>query len=315
MKKNPAVSILIPTYNYARYLPAAIESALDQDFTDFEVVISDDASTDNTEKICRSYEAKDSRIRFVRHKKNLGMVENWNWCLQQARGTYIKYLLADDKFNRPYALRRLVEAMSLPGVALAASARELMDENSRTIGMWNSLGLNDHRVDGRVLSAQCLERSVNRIGEPTAVLFRKADAVRGFDVTFRQLVDLEMWLHLLQKGDLAYLAEPLCCFRRHAGQQTEVNREAGLHLPELTRLGGYMPEAKTRRMRFRWMYQMKKCGLPEYQESLALLRETFSPGAYAYSCLEYKFLRIGENTRHFFCSRMWRKRAKTSVSA
>jgi glycosyltransferase involved in cell wall biosynthesis len=85
--KSPTVSILIPTYNYARHLPAAIESVLDQDFLDFELLIADDASTDNTEEICREYEAKDSRIRFFCHAENLGMVENWNWCLQQARGT------------------------------------------------------------------------------------------------------------------------------------------------------------------------------------------------------------------------------------
>ena len=301
MMKNPAVSILIPTYNYAHYLPEAIDSVLEQDFDDFEVIIADDASTDDTGEVCRKYEAKDARIRFFQHEKNLGMVENWNWCLMQARGKHIKYLLADDKFARPCTLRRLVEAIELPGISLAVSARKLIDENSQTIGIWNPLGLRDRRYGGRQLAAQCLEQNINLIGEPTAVLFRKTDAVRGFDVTYRQLVDLEMWLHLLQcGGDLVYIHEPLCCFRQYAGQQTEVNRKAGLHLRELIRLGCYMPVGKARRMHFRWMYKMRKSGLPEYADIIALLRKNFSLLTYACSYLEYKIIRMGENGRHFF---------------
>jgi glycosyltransferase involved in cell wall biosynthesis len=296
--KRPSVSILIPTYNYARYLPEAIDSALAQDFTDFELIIADDASSDNTEGICRAYETSDPRIRFFRHEKNLGMVENWNWCLRQARGMYIKYLLADDRFNRPHALRRLVEAMSRPGVSLAVSARELMDEDSVITGIWNPLGRTDRVLDGAAVSVKCLERNINLIGEPSAVIFRREDAERGFDPAFRQLVDLEMWLHLLQRGNPAYLHEPLCCFRRHAGQQTAVNREAGLHLKELIRLGGYMPEHKARRMKFRWLHQLKKSRSADGAELIALLRKDFSAPAYFCSMLEYRLSRPFRNLRH-----------------
>ncbi len=295
---NPTVSVVIPTYNYARYLPEAIESVLEQDFDDFELIIADDASSDHTVSVCEAYAKMDSRIRFVRHEKNLGMVENWNWCLQEARGQYVKYMLADDKFKQPYALRRMVETFDEnPGVSLAASARSLIDDSSQSTGVWGQLGLRNRVCGGRVLSIKCLERNLNLIGEPTAVLFRKEDAKRGFDPSFRQLVDLEMWLHLLQAGDLAYLSEPLCCFRQHSGQQTEVNRAAGLHLPELVRLGGYMPECRTRRMWFRWLYKMKKSGQPAYAEQIASLREKISPWTYRFSWLEYKLSRPWQNLR------------------
>lgn len=297
--KTPAVSILIPTYNYARYLPEAIESVLAQDFTDFELLIADDASSDNTVDVCEAYAANDSRIRFVRHEKNLGMVENWNWCLRQARGCYIKYMLADDKFLRPYALSRLVESIEKrPGISLVTSARALMDADSKITGVWNPLGLLDRRYRGSKLSVQCLERSANRIGEPTAVIFRKADAVRGFDVTFRQLVDLEMWLHLLQAGDLFYLAESLCCFRQHAEQQTVVNRKDALHLRELIRLGKYMPKRQARRMWFCWIYRMKKCDRSVYAERIELLNENFSPLVYGFSWLEYRLIRPFQNLQN-----------------
>ena len=307
----PAISVLIPTYNYARYLPEAIDSVLAQDFGDIEIIIADDASTDNSAEVCRKYATEDSRIRFFRHEKNLGMVENWNWCLRQARGTYIKYLLADDKLAKPYALKRLVEALEQPGVSLSVSARILIDESSQVTGIWNPLGLQDRQCNGSRLALQCLERNINLIGEPTAVLFRRADAARGFDSTYQQLVDLEMWLYLLQRGDLVYLHEPLCCFRRHAGQQTEVNRKAGLHLQELIRLGFYMPASKARRMWFRWihkMHKMRKKGQSEYEETSALLRRNFSTLSYAYSCLEYMTIRIGENTRHLLTKLIFRRK-------
>src|ERR1039458_5233071 len=93
----PRVSVLTPTFNYARYLPEAIESVLQQDFRDFELLIADDASTDGSAEIIHRYAAKDERIRFKIHSKNLGMVSNWNWCLSDARGEYVKFLFGDDR--------------------------------------------------------------------------------------------------------------------------------------------------------------------------------------------------------------------------
>ena len=76
MTPRPKISVLIPTYNYARFLPAAVESVLAQDFREFELLISDDASTDGSAEVIRSYAERDSRIRFRLHTANLGMVKN-----------------------------------------------------------------------------------------------------------------------------------------------------------------------------------------------------------------------------------------------
>ena len=93
----PRVSVLIPTFNYARYLPEAIESVMQQDFREFELLIADDASTDASADIICHYAAKDARIRFTIHSRNLGMVANWNWCLSEAKGEYVKFLFGDDR--------------------------------------------------------------------------------------------------------------------------------------------------------------------------------------------------------------------------
>jgi len=264
------LSVLIPTYNYARYLPEAIESVLAQDFTDFEILISDDASTDDSAAIIRSYAARDSRIRVQLHPANIGMVANWNWCLQQARGDYVRYLFGDDCLASRFALGRMVAMLDAhPQATLAASARLILNEDSEVTGLWDEL----HRPgvhNGPQTVARCLRANRNLIGEPSAVMFRRAANGRAFDPTMRQIVDLEMWFHLLLQGDLIYTPEPLCVFRRHRGQQTAANRESRVgDLEMIDLLTEFLAEptfrARTglsllayRRVIFRGLYYLRK---------------------------------------------------------
>ena len=220
----PKISVLIPTYNYVRYLPEAIESVLEQDWRDLELLISDDCSTDGSGEVIAQYAAKDSRIRFQIHPTNLGMVQNWNWCLSEARGEYIKFLFGDDKLACPQALGKLLQLLAAnTSVALAASARYVIGEHSEVLETWDHFCTPGVHSSPEVI-ARCLEEDRNLIGEPSAVLFRRRDAARGFNLRYRQIVDMEMWFHLLEQGSFAYTREPLCCFRKHAQQQTEVNR-------------------------------------------------------------------------------------------
>jgi len=219
----PKVSVLIPSYEYARYLPEAIESVLAQDFPDFELLISDDASTDGSGEVIAAYAAKDRRIRFHLHQANLGMVQNWNWCLSQARGEYIKFVCGDDKLASPRALARLVELLETnPSATLASSARLFIGENGEHLETWDFCKPGRHA--GTSIICRCLEADRNLIGEPTAVLFRRREAARGFNPGYRQVVDMEFWFHLLEKGDFVYASEPLSCWRQHAAQQTRVNK-------------------------------------------------------------------------------------------
>jgi glycosyltransferase involved in cell wall biosynthesis len=229
----PTVSVLIPTYNYARYLPEAIESVLAQDLESVEIIISDDCSTDGSAEIIAKYALRDSRIKATIQKQNLGMVANWNWCLAQAKGKYIKYLFGDDCLAHPAALRKYVDLFeSDPSISLVSSARMIIDECSEPQKIWNELINNCPYPSGKLI-AQCIIRDRNPIGEPSAVLFKRTDALRGFDVGFKQLVDLEMWFHLLQKGLLRHTDEALCCFRVHNEQQTSINRANANGLTEM----------------------------------------------------------------------------------
>lgn len=95
-EENPLVSIGTAVYNGENYLREALDSALSQTYTNFELIISDNASTDKTEEICREYARRDSRISYTRQSKNRGMFENTNFVLQKARGKYFTFLHHDD---------------------------------------------------------------------------------------------------------------------------------------------------------------------------------------------------------------------------
>ncbi|MDD2365373.1 MAG: glycosyltransferase family 2 protein [Desulfuromonadaceae bacterium] len=233
------ISICMPIYNNASYLSEAIDSALSQEFQNFELLIIDDCSTDNSAAIAEKYANNDLRVRFIRNPENLGMVHNWNRCLELAEGEYIRFLFGDDFFSSPDALTIMLEAMlKYPDVVLVASARSIVDEQSNIIERITNFS--DHfSAEGRNVIRRCMRR-INRdhnlIGEPSAVMFRKNAAKRGFDIRYRQLVDLEMWFHIMEQGRFIYLAEPLCSFRHHAGQQTKKNEIELNFIDDLTYL-------------------------------------------------------------------------------
>ena len=290
MPAAPKVSVLIPTYRFERYLAEAIESVLAQDFGDFEVIVSDDASPDRSAEIARGYAARDSRIRVERHGTNIGMVANWNWCLREARGEYCKYVFGDDCLVSREALGRMVALLDKsPGTVMAASSRLVIDDASRPEEVWDDLRLPGIH-EGIDLIGRCLREDRNLIGEPSVVLFRRAAAARGFDPALRQVVDLEMWFHLLLGGDLAYDPEPLCGFRRHAAQQTVVNRSAHVGPVESLRIAdrylgvlaarSHLGALALRSICFRTLYYSRKRSprLPEIEAMEGALASRLSPG-------------------------------------
>jgi len=295
----PIVSVLIPAYEYGRFLPEAIESVLAQDFKNFELIIADDASQDNTAEICRKYAERDGRIQFVQHAQNLGMVANWNWCLQKARGKYIKFLLADDRLNHPSALQKMADVLERrPEIALVTSSRLIINEQSNPDCLKDGLGRKDRIFSKEQILRRCfsMEGHSNLIGEPTAVLFRRDQASRGFDSDYRQLVDLEMWLYLLQSGALYYTSEPLCCFRKHSQQQTEMNRKQGACLLEPLNLFAAYGGRENKTVLFRQLRTLRK-KLGRRNDIVVQLRERFTPCEYAVEYLRYRSLRPLFNLR------------------
>src|SRR5436853_274761 len=106
--RDPKVSIGLPVFNGETYLAGALNSFLSQDYEDFELIISDNASTDQTAAICKEHAAKDNRIRYYRNETNIGASPNYNRVFQLARGEFFKWGAHDDECH-PTLLRRCLE--------------------------------------------------------------------------------------------------------------------------------------------------------------------------------------------------------------
>jgi Glycosyl transferase family 2 len=127
ISNSPLVSIGLPVYNGERFVSCAIESVLQQTFTDFELIISDNASTDRTAEICLAYAAKDSRVRYQRLEINIGAKANFNRVFELARGKYFKWVAADDVCGPKY-LELTVDVLEKdPSVILAHTRTEVID--------------------------------------------------------------------------------------------------------------------------------------------------------------------------------------------
>lgn len=130
----PSVSIGLPVYNGEKYINEAIESILNQTFEDFELVISDNASTDRTEEICKKFAAQDSRIRYYRNDENLGLARNHNLTFELSTGKYFKWMHYDDLLAPDY-LEKCVQVLNeFPSIILCYTKEVEIDENKKFIG-------------------------------------------------------------------------------------------------------------------------------------------------------------------------------------
>jgi len=136
-KHIPRVSIGLPVYNGERYIEDAINSILTQTYTDLELIIVDNASTDRTPRICREYAAKDKRIRYYRNKVNIGAVANFNRAFKFSSGEYFKWAAHDDVLA-PEFLAKCIDILdSNPSIVLCHSKTARIDEHGKLVGTYN----------------------------------------------------------------------------------------------------------------------------------------------------------------------------------
>lgn len=234
---KPFVSVLIPTYNGQNYLKRAIDSTLMQSFSDFELVIVDDASCDQTFKVASAY--RDPRIRIFKNDHRLGLAANWNRCLSLARGPYIKYLHQDDELELN-ALREMVAFLEdHEDVGLLSTPYHVIDDR----GTVKKEALIHERFppgihNGRKVIHESVLALENFIGSPSSVMLR-IDLVKKFglfDTTFYYSVDWEMWLRILGRSSWGYLAEPQSKFRVHQESETAKVLQKRQRTPDRIRL-------------------------------------------------------------------------------
>ncbi|MFI9382392.1 glycosyltransferase family 2 protein [Kutzneria sp. NPDC052558] len=213
----PAVSVCVPAYQAERFLGSTMRSVLAQNFEDLELIVLDNASTDHTEHVARSFD--DYRIRVIRNSRVLPLAENWNLAVHYSRAPLVKLLCADDLL-RPDCLRLQHQALiGRPDLALTASRRDFVDDAGRRLvagrGLRGLIGTHDRTAVAR----RVVRDGGNPVGEAGSVLFRREhfDAVGGFDHRLRFPMDLDLWLRLLDHGDFHGQPESLAAFRIRPG--------------------------------------------------------------------------------------------------
>lgn len=201
--------MLTTVYNGARYLAEAIDSILADGFDDFEYVIVDDGSTDETPRILERAAARDPRIRVLRLETNRGIPAATNCGLAVARGEYIARLDADD-ISLPGRLAREAAALDAdPGMAMVSMNYETIDADGLAIGR-------SHR-DHPPSVVEYLLNFSNSIGGHSQVMFRRSavEAVHGYDETCAASLDYDLWTRIVQQGRIVVLPEIGMRYRVH----------------------------------------------------------------------------------------------------
>jgi len=132
--KIPLLSIGLPVFNGEKYLSYTLDSILNQTFSDFELIISDNASTDNTRDLCQKYAARDHRIRYHRNQKNIGATQNWYQVFELSSGKYFASVAHDDVYDPEYMQKCIDVLKNDPSIVVCYSKTKVIDETGNLMG-------------------------------------------------------------------------------------------------------------------------------------------------------------------------------------
>lgn len=218
--REPRVTVIIPTYNRASYLAMTIESVLQQDFTDFTLLVSDNASTDDTESVVKIF--NDDRLTYVCRDENLGWLGNFNASLEGVSTDYVTHL-GDDDVMLPGALTRSVAFLDEhPRVGMVHSSFDVIDAAGNVTAEraeWTK-GL---RVDTIETGREFIERSMIgscRVCCPSALIRVDALPEVRYDPVDIPAADFTLWLRIALDWEIAFLADPFIKHRVHGGSDS-----------------------------------------------------------------------------------------------
>jgi len=214
-KKMPHISVIMSSYNHDKYISTAIESVLNQTFSDFELIIIDDASKDRTREIIESYTNKDQRIRVLYQKKNKGISCTMNLGLNKATGKHITFIASDDIWYR-YKLEKELAILKNDENLVVTSEASIIDDRGNPTGQTFSQIKNAVK---RNKSGDIFEELL--IGNFVHDLILKRENLKGlkYDEQLKYLNDYKFVVDLSSQYNFFFIPEPLCMYRIH-GQNT-----------------------------------------------------------------------------------------------
>lgn len=219
---RPLVSISIPSRNGAKHLRESIESVLAQTFTDFELVLIDDFSSDETWTIAQEYVRRDGRVSVVRNNKTLGLVGNFNACIEHGKGRYLCIWHQDDVMMPQNIERKIALLEANPQVGFVHSNILMIDAQGGVLSEhWEIESKRDYIVPGREFFLKMIEPGKNYVCCPSVVARRECyEKLGNFRSELYFTCDWEMWMRLALYYDVGCLGAPLVQFRRHTDSES-----------------------------------------------------------------------------------------------
>lgn len=227
---KPRVSIGLPVYNGERFICSAIETLLSQTFSDFEIIISDNCSTDKTESICRQYAAKDARIRYVRQTENVGITANFQFVLDAAVGEYFMWAAADDR-QKPEFIQTLVKILDdNPSFAGAMSDVENHDEAGTLlfISMLDDIRVDKVKENWKNIRLRFFRNPTSNVFFAIYGLFKR-NILLNIEINYKNLLrnlsssEVPFLAQISLRGKIASVGTPLKIYTRH--ENSEYHKE------------------------------------------------------------------------------------------
>lgn len=237
----PPITIAIPTYNGEKYIAECIESALNQNYPYYEIVVVDDHSSDKTVEIIKRFQEKSNKIFLYRNKKNLGLTGNWNKCIELAKTEWIKFIFQDDVLS-PNCLQIMQDQMEKDATEFGICGRDFIIENDtsefqRFFFTYKVIKPDKIFVKGKI-SREYFNNAIkdylftNVLGEPITFLFKKSlvSKFSGFSEYIPQLCDFEFALRIISNIGFSFVPETLVHFRVHGNSASQENHTSKSHI-------------------------------------------------------------------------------------
>ncbi|NNJ11100.1 glycosyltransferase [Chloroflexales bacterium ZM16-3] len=251
---TPLLSVTVLNYNYAHFLPTCLDSILGQSFRDFELILINDKSTDNSLAVIQPYLA-DPRVRLIDHQKNKGFVGSLLEGVDLSRGTYISVISADDWVVDPSAFAKQIAALEEnPDVVFAFGNYGFYADEKRCTSVRNPSAESYIRSGREVFQQMVIDRAPQHSG--TMIRRTAYDKLGGYDRNMRYAVDGQMWLGLCHLGKVAYIHDVLYAYRMHTTNMTKNSQAIERSIREVLQIldwsFGMLPPADRRSLN--WLY-------------------------------------------------------------
>ena len=219
---RPALSVTVLNYNYGAYLPGCLDSILGQTYRDFELIVIDDCSSDDSLDVIGPYLA-DPRVRLVAHRQNVGyggsLIEGTERC---STGEYVTVISADDLVHQPDAFERQIALLQAnPAASFCFSAYQRFEHETGAVVQEKHSYEGDQVIPGTVFLREYLTRQEIQVLH-SGTMLRKSAYLKagGYRRDLRMTLDFAMWPVLALQGDVAYCNQPLYAYRTHATQMS-----------------------------------------------------------------------------------------------